>query len=167
MPPQPWPASEPIEVQLTAGPAELAVNLRGGGMRQLRVGDWDVLDTYPAGTVVSGWPGAVLLPWPNRVRNGRWTWQGRDLQLPVTSPEAPNAIHGLLGWQPWTILTASADVATVGTVIEPHTGYPFRLAAALDYSLTPGRLTVTTRVRNLGAEPAPFGAGFHPYFSVG
>src|SRR5215213_9132474 len=122
---QTWPRSEPTDVRLTAGGADLVVDLRGGGLRRLAVGDWELLDSYPAGTVVSGWPGAVLLPWPNRVRNGRWTWQGRQLQLLVTSPEAPNAIHGLLGWQPWTVLSATADAATVGTVIEPHTGYPF------------------------------------------
>src|SRR3954447_25316803 len=134
MPAQPWPASEPTDVRLTAGAADLAVNLRGGGMRALTVGDWQVLDGYPAGTVVGGWPGAVLLPWPNRVRDGRWTWQGRELQLQVASPEAPHAIHGLVGWQPWTVVSSAADSATVGTLIEPHVGYPFRLAAAVDYA---------------------------------
>jgi aldose 1-epimerase len=163
----PWPQSEPTEVRLAAGAAELAVNLRGGGLRRLAVGDWELLDTYSAGTVVGGWPGAVLLPWPNRLRNGRWTWEGRDLQLPVSSPEAPNAIHGLVGWQPWTVVSSGADGATVGTLVEPHPGYPFRLAAAVDYALAPDRMTVTLRVRNVGTERAPFGAGFHPYFSVG
>jgi aldose 1-epimerase len=167
MPAQPWPASEPLEVRLTAGAAELAVDLRGGGLRNLDVGDWAVLDGYRAGTVVGGWPGAVLLPWPNRLRDGRWTWRGQELQLQVSSPEAPNAIHGLVGWQPWTVLAAAPDSATVGTVIEPHPGYPFRLSAAVDYALTADRLTVTLRVRNAGTDAAPFGAGFHPYFAVG
>ena len=167
MPPQTWPDSEPAEIRLTAGAAALVVDLRGGGMRALTVGDWDVLAGYPPGTVVEGWPGAVLLPWPNRIRNGRWTWQGRKLQLQVTAPETPTAIHGLVAWQPWTVLTAADDDATVGTVVEPHPGYPFRLGAALDYRLAAGRLTVTARVRNAGAEPAPFGIGMHPYLSVG
>jgi aldose 1-epimerase len=167
MSPHPWPEFQPTEVRLSAGAAELSVNLRGGGLRRLAVGDWEMLDSYPAGTVVGGWPGAVLLPWPNRLRNGRWTWQGRDLQVPVASPEAPHAIHGLVGWQPWTVVSSAADSATVGTVIEPHTGYPFRLAAAVDYTLTADGLTVTARVRNVGTGSAPFGAGFHPYFSVG
>ena len=167
MPPQTWPESEPTEVVLSAGRAELAVELRGGGLRRLTVGDWDLFAGYPTGTIVGGWPGAVLLPWPNRLRNGRWTWQGRELQLPVGSPEAPNAIHGLVGWQPWRVLAAEADRVTDTTTVEPHPGYPFRLAAAVDYALAPDRLTVTARVRNVGSDRAPFGAGFHPYFSVG
>jgi aldose 1-epimerase len=162
-----WPEAEPAEVLVTAGDAQLVVDLRGGGIRSLTAGTWDVVAGYPAGTVVEGWPGAVLLPWPNRVRDGRWTWQGRELQLEVTSPDAATAIHGLVAWQPWTVLRATDDGVTVGTTVEPHPGYPFRLAGAVDYALSPGRLTVTVRVRNLGAEAAPFGTGMHPYLSVG
>jgi aldose 1-epimerase len=109
----------------------------------------------------------VLLPWPNRIREGRWSWGGRDLQLELAGPDKPTAMHGLVGWQPWTVLESRDDAVTVGTVVEPRSGYPFRLAAAIDHALEPGRLTVTMRVRNAGAEPAPFGAGFHPYLAVG
>jgi len=163
----PWPESEPAEVHLSSGSARLAVDLRGGGLRRLVVDEWDVLDGYPARTVPQGWRGGVLLPWPNRLREGRWTWAGRDLQLEVSSPEAPNAIHGLVSWQPWTVLAATDEAATVCTVVEARPGYPFRLAAAIDYELRPDRLSVTLRVRNLGTEPAPFGAGMHPYLHVG
>jgi aldose 1-epimerase len=164
---QTWPRTEPTEVRLTAGGADLVVDLRGGGLRSLAVGDWDVLDSYPPGTVIEGWPGAVLLPWPNRIRDGRWTWAGRDLQLEIGSPEAPHAIHGLVAWQSWSVLATGDGATSVGTVVEPHPGYPFRLAAAVDYELAAGELTVTVRVRNLGAEPAPLGVGMHPYFRVG
>jgi aldose 1-epimerase len=109
----------------------------------------------------------VLLPWPNRIRDGRWSWRGRQLQLPVASPQHPNAMHGLAAWQPWQLLAEGTHETTVGTVIEARPGYPFRLVAAIDYRLEPDLLLGTVRVRNVGAEPAPFGAGLHPYFSVG
>jgi aldose 1-epimerase len=162
-----WPPPDPTEVQLHAGDAQLAIALRGGGLRQLVVGDWAVLDGYPAGTVPQGRRGGVLLPWPNRLRNGRWTWAGAEQQLPVGSPESPHAMHGLVSWQTWSLLSATDSTASVGTIIEARPGYPFRLAAALDYALTADRLDVTVRVRNLGSAPAPFGAGMHPYLHVG
>ena len=143
---QTWPDTEPREVRLSADDAALVVDLRGGGMRELAVGDWRVLDGYSAGAVPSGSRGAVLLPWPNRIRDGRWTWQGRQLQLAVASPQQPNAIHGLVAAQPWQLLAAGTHESTVGTTIEPRPGYPFRLAAAIDDRLD---------------------AGLHPYFSVG
>jgi aldose 1-epimerase len=150
-----------------SGAARLAVDLRGGGLRALTVGDRAVLDGYQAGEVPHGRRGGVLLPWPNRTRGGRWRWRGSDLQLEVPSPESPNAIHGLVSWQPWQVLAVSGDAVTVGTVVEPRPGYPFRLAAAIDYALAPDRLTVTVRVRNAGTGPAPFGVGMHPYLAVG
>jgi aldose 1-epimerase len=162
-----WPPTEPTEVVLRAGHAQLVIDLRGGGMRRLAVGEWEVLDGYPAGAVAGGSRGVVLLPWPNRVRDGRWAWAGRDLQLDVRSREQPNALHGLVAAQQWTVLEESTGAATVGSVVEPHPGYPFRLAAAVDYALTPTGLTVTVRVRNVGADAAPVAAGMHPYLHVG
>ena len=163
----PWPATEPTEVRVQAGAASLVVDLRGGGLRELTVGDRHVLDGYPAGTVPSGRRGGVLIPWPNRVRDGRWTWQGSTLQLEVSSPEKPAAVHGFVSAQPWSVLAQEGDSVSVGTLVEPRPGYPFRLAAALDYALSPDRLTVTVRVRNAGSEAAPFGVGMHPYLAVG
>jgi aldose 1-epimerase len=162
-----WPATEPTEVAIAAGDARLVVDLRGGAMRTLTVGDRELLDGYATGTVPGASRGRVLLPWPNRIRDGRWTWGGRDLQLELAGPDKPVAMHGLVGWQSWAVLEQSDGAVTVGTVVEARSGYPFRLAAAIDHVLAPGRLTVTMRVRNAGAEPAPFGAGFHPYLAVG
>jgi aldose 1-epimerase len=161
-----WPSTEPTEVVLAAGDARLAVDLRGGGIRRLVVDDWDVIDGYPAGAVIEGWRGAVLVPWPNRVRDGRWAWRGRDFRLDPDASE-PNALHGLVAWQPWSLVTQGPAGATVGTILEPRLGYPFRLAIAVDYALTPDRLAVTLRVRNDGTAAAPFGAGMHPYLHVG
>jgi aldose 1-epimerase len=164
---QAWPNTEPTEVVLAAGNARLAVDLRGGGIRRLVVDDWDVIDGYPAGAVIEGWRGAVLVPWPNRVREGRWTWHGRALQLDLASPGEPNALHGLVAWQPWAVLDRAPDRTSVGTVLEPHEGYPFRLGVAVDYALGPDRLDVTMRVRNIGIAAAPVGVGMHPYLHVG
>jgi aldose 1-epimerase len=166
MPPT-WPDAEPAEVELTSGAAKLWIDLRGGGLRRLVVGDWDVIDGYPAASVVEGWPGAVLVPWPNRVRHGRWAWHGRELQLDLHSLEQPHAMHGLAAWQPWSVLAESAGEVSVGTTVEPHQGYPFRLAVAIDYALAARRLAVTIRVRNLGTTAAPIGVGMHPYLHVG
>ncbi|SNS57241.1 aldose 1-epimerase [Geodermatophilus pulveris] len=162
-----WPATEPTEVEIASGDARLAVDLRGGALRSLTVAGRELLDGYAAGTVPRGSRGRVLLPWPNRIREGRWSWGDRDLQLDLAGPDKPVAMHGLVGWQPWSVLERSGDAVTVGTVVEARSGYPFRLAAAVDHALAPGRLTVTMRVRNAGAEPAPLGAGFHPYLAVG
>jgi aldose 1-epimerase len=163
----PWPPTTPRDAEVSAEGVRLVVDLRGGGLRELVAGDWQVLDGYAAGTVPAGRRGGVLLPWPNRLRGGRWSWRGTDLQLDVVSAGSPNAVHGLLSAQPWSVLAERAAGVTVGTVLEPRAGYPFRLAAAIDYDLTPRQLTVRVRVRNAGEADAPFGVGMHPYLHVG
>ena len=162
-----WPQTETRDAVVTRGDARLAVDLRGGGLRELADGGWHVLDGYPTGMLPHGRRGGVLFPWPNRLREGRWRWQGADLQLDVTSPQTPVAIHGLVGAQPWSVLATEESAVTVGALLEPRSGYPFRLAVAIDYALAPGRLTTTFRVRNAGEQPAPFGLGMHPYLHVG
>lgn len=162
-----WPDIEPLEVQISSGQARLAIDLRGGNLRRLVVGDWDVLDGYPAGTIPAGRRGGVLLPWPNRLSGGRYDWRGSTLQLDVAAPDRPTASHGLLSWQRWSELARIDGAATVGTVLEARPGYPFRLAVAVDYTLAPDHLRVTVRVRNVGDQPAPFGVGMHPYLYVG
>jgi aldose 1-epimerase len=162
-----WPETEQLDAVVTQGDARLAVDLRGGGLRELVVGDWHVLDGYPAGVLPHGRRGGVLFPWPNRLRDGRWRWRDHQLQLEVSAPETPVAIHGLVSWQPWSLLDAHDDGVTVGTLLEPRPGYPFRLAVAIDHRLEPGRLSTTFRVRNAGQEAAPFGLGIHPYLHVG
>jgi aldose 1-epimerase len=162
-----WPATEPFEARALCGDARLDVDLRGGGLRRLVVDGWDVLDGYPPCTVPGARRGGVLLPWPNRLRDGRWRWDGEDLQLEVASPENPVAMHGLVAWQPWSVLDRSEGVLSVGTLVEPRPGYPFRLAAAIDYALSADQLDVTFRVGNAGRTAAPFGAGMHPYLCVG
>jgi aldose 1-epimerase len=162
-----WPATEPAEERMLSGEAELDVDLRGGGLRSLVVGGWHVLDGYPRGTIPHGRRGNVLLPWPNRLRDGRWEWEGETYQLDVSSAARPVAIHGLVSWQPWTVLDRTEGVLSVGTVVEPRPGYPFRLAAAVDYALSADRLDVTVRIGNAGGTAAPFGLGMHPYLAVG
>ena len=55
-----------------------------------------------------------------RLRDGRWEWDGEVHQLEVSSPERPVAIHGLVSWQPWTVLDRAEGVLSLGTIVEPR-----------------------------------------------
>ena len=49
----------------------------------------------------------MLAPWPNRIRDGRYTFGGADHQLALTEPARHNAIHGLVNWVPWQLVEQS------------------------------------------------------------
>lgn len=139
----------------------------GGGLRTYTVDDWSVLDGYALEAMADGGRGQPLLPWPNRIADGRYTFDGFDYQLPIDEVSRHNAIHGLTRWASWTLQEQLVDRLTVGHVVHPRPGYAFTLDLSIQYALDHRGLTVRTRAQNIGSEPLPFGAGQHPYFRVG
>ena len=104
-----------------------------------------------------------LVPFSNRIRNGRFSFQGRDIALPLNFPPEHHTIHGQ-GWQrPWTV---TEQFATRLTIAYDHAAdaWPFPYHAAQTFNLTGDVLKQTLAVRNTGDRPMPLGLGVHPYF---
>ena len=139
----------------------------GAGLRTYTVDGVDVLDGYAAREMCNGGRGQLLVPWPNRIRDGQYRFDGTDQQTPLSEPERGNAIHGLLRWRNWAALERASDRVLMGIRLHPMTGWPFPLEVSISYSLADDGLTVETRVRNAGPTPCPFGSGQHPYLSPG
>jgi aldose 1-epimerase len=87
--------------------------------------------------------------------------------VPLNEPDKANAIHGLTRWLSWRRLRRSRARVVLGLLLRPQPAYPFTLALEMEYALGRDGLTVRTTARNVGASPLPFGAGQHPYFTVG
>jgi aldose 1-epimerase len=139
----------------------------GGGIRTYEVDGRAVLDPYPLEAMCDGAHGAPLIPWPNRLGDGRYRFDGADYQVAITEPEKANAIHGFLRWRTWQCVEQSDSGVVMGTRIYPLTGYPFVLDVRVAYDLGDDGLTVTTTATNLGSESCPYGCGQHPYLSPG
>ncbi len=155
------------QLELRHGDQRAIVTEVGGTLRSYQVAGRDVLDGFGPEEMPTGGRGQVLLPWPNRNAGGAYTFGGRAHQLPISEPRHGNASHGLTRWQPWRPINHSADRITLDLKIFPQSGYPFALALELAYRLSDAGLEVRTTARNAGATALPFGAGHHPYFTVG
>ena len=155
------------QFELRHGDHRAVVVSVGGGLREYAVAGRPVLDGYPLDAMADGARAQTLVPWPNRVKDGRWTWSGAERQLALTEPEQHNAIHGLVRWMPWHLLERSGNTLGVGCVLYPQPGYPWPLRVRNDYQLDGDGVTVRTTVTNIGGEPAPVAAGSHPYITVG
>lgn len=153
--------------QIARGAARVVVVEVGGALRSYTVGDRPVLDGYPVEEMCNGARGQSLLPWPNRLQDGRYEWRGEQQQTPLTEPEQGNAIHGCVRWANWVPAEVAEDHVVLTHLLHPQPGYPFTLALTLDYSLGADGLTVRTSATNVGAAAAPYGAGAHPYLTVG
>jgi aldose 1-epimerase len=139
----------------------------GGGLRTYTVAGEPVLDGYGAGEMAAGGRGQLLIPWPNRIRDGRYRFGDADLQLPLTEPSRHNASHGLVRWANWTATAHDPARVVMALTLHPQPGYPFTVDLSVEYLLDAAGLSVRTTATNRGDRPCPYGAGAHPYVTVG
>ncbi len=139
----------------------------GATIRHYSVGGRAVLDGFEVDEVCGAGRGQHLLPWPNRIRDGRYRHGDKTLQLALTEPANRNAIHGLARWASWQPETVEAGRVRLGLEIHPQPGWPTTLIVSALVELGDDGLTVTTETRNAGGVSAPFGSGAHPYLTMG
>lgn len=136
----------------------------GAGLRSLRLDGVELLDTYEADEQPRRWQGAHLIPWPNRLRDGRYSIGETSHQLPINEVARSNANHGFNVGQQWEVLSHMTSAVRQRTVFWPRRGWPGILAVEILHELTEDGLTVEVLATNIGVAPFPWGYGVHPYF---
>ncbi len=116
----------------------------------------------------------LLFPFPNRIRGGRYSWDGKDYVLPeslVGYEGSGNAIHGFCLDRPWRVL--SQTDSSVTAVFRISQDAPERLPLwptdgeiEICYSLNDGCLRADITIRNPTDKPLPWGFGTHAYFRL-
>ena len=160
-----FPSGEQIE--LGRDDQSAVVTEVGAGLRCYSVAGRDLLDGYRADDMSTSGRGQVLLPWPNRIQDGAYEFGGKSHQLPLNQVKEKNAIHGLVRWVAWTVAEREPHRVVLEHALHPQPGYPFSLALAVEYLLTDDGLRVQVSAKNVGTETCPYGAGAHPYLTVG
>ncbi len=138
----------------------------GATLRSYGIDGTSVIDGFGERDICPSGRGQVLAPWPNRLADGKYSIDGRNAQAPIDEPERNCAIHGLVRWLPWKLLSRAQNVVALGCTLNPQPGYPWRLSLSVEYRLGREGLTVSSEVTNLDPQAAPFGLGFHPYVGV-
>lgn len=141
----------------------------GATLRAFRDSDGDIIDGLTQDEPISAGRGQVLMPWPNRIRDGRYEFEGKTQQLPITEVPKNNSSHGILRWVNWQVDAASRTEASVTLTYAAHAqpGFPFAFDARITYTVLDAGLLVEMSATNAGRSPMPFGMGAHPYFTTG
>ena len=153
--------------EIAAGGYRAVVTECGAGLRVLEHDGRPVVVGYGEDEQCASGRGQLLLPWPNRIRDGRYTFDGRDLQLPLTEVAKGHASHGLTRWESWSVRGRSTDGVELGYRLMSRPGYPWTLDLTASYRLSAGGLAVAVTAVNHGTTPAPYAAGAHPYLTAG
>jgi aldose 1-epimerase len=148
---------------------EIAPELGGSIVAFERIDDASALpilrDARAASNVLeaSSFP---LVPFVNRIRNGRFTFRGREVSLSANMPGDLNPLHGQ-GWlSPWQVAEASEASALLH--YRHRSGeWPWDYEARQEFALDERGLSLILSCRNNSPEPMPCGLGQHPYFQCG
>ena len=154
------------EHALERGRQRLVVSEAGGGARSWTVDGSELLASFASGTRDAAFAGKPLMPWPNRLRDGRYVFDGAEHRVAITEPETSTALHGLTLSSRWRASRTSAHGITLSHRLRGREGYPFALDLAVGYELDSAGVVVTLRATNAGPGRAPFGAGLHPYLRL-
>jgi aldose 1-epimerase len=149
--------------EISHGGYTAVVTESGAALRTLTFEGRDLVDGFGPDEMSAGCRGQLLVPWPNRIRDGRYTWDGTEQQLPLTEPSRSNASHGLVRWVAWTVASQSSSAVSLTYRLMAQSGYPWTLDLTVSYALADDGLTVTQSAVNRSATAAPYAHGAHPY----
>ena len=152
---------------ITHGEYEATIYSLGATLRGFTLRSAPIIWTANEGSVPVGSAGQVLAPWPNRLEDGRYIFDGLSGVVPLDEPLRNNAIHGLVRWLFWEEEYAERDCVKLRCLLAPQPAYPFPISLSVTYALGEHGLTVRAEASSQGLRPAPFGIGFHPYFLGG
>jgi aldose 1-epimerase len=145
-------------IELSAGESRALIDPEAGGrLAQLTVDGLDLLVGRQESP--TQWGCFPMAPWAGRIRNGRFSWDGTEHELPINKP--PHAIHGVTYDRPWDV-TASTDT-TADLRIELDERWPLGGHVTQSFVLDHDRLHLRMEV-HAGAVTMPASCGWHPWW---
>jgi len=155
------------EWQLTFGDYRAVISGVGATVRELAYRGRDLVVPFDAGQVRPFYRGALIAPWPNRIADGRYSFAGKEFQVPINEVDRGHALHGVVHWNRWDAVDVQEHRVTLRTAVVPQDGYPFPIDLLAEYALDARGLTGRLTATNIGPSPAPYGCCPHPYLVAG
>lgn len=153
------------EVALSAGAYKLALRPTiGGAVSWFAWNGVDVFRRAPTDAAsVLDMGMFPLAPYANRIKHGRFSFEGRDVQLALNHGDHPHALHGHAWQRPWKVAEADAHRAVLSFVYVPG-DWPWAYACEQRIELDETGALFTLTLRNTSDTSMPASFGFHPYF---
>ncbi|PNU03719.1 aldose 1-epimerase [Novosphingobium guangzhouense] len=153
-------------IQLRSGSSEATLLPHlGGSIGSFAVGGRDILRPTSA-AAESPLDAACfpLVPYANRIADGRFSFAGEDYAVPQNVAGFEHPIHGL-GWiMPWMVRAEDTDRAVLACIHAADAHWPWDWMATQTFVLEDGALHVTLEVVNRSDRAMPCALGQHPYF---
>jgi aldose 1-epimerase len=155
------------EYEIRAGGYVAFITARGAALRQLLHRGRDLVVPFPEGGPIPDFRGIIAAPWPNRIADGTYSFEGEIHRLQINEPERKTSLHGLAFALDWTPNEHDGGSLTLACTVGPTAGYPFELELQARYVLDDNGLRCSVTASNVGESTAPYGVCPHPYLVAG
>lgn len=148
---------------------------KGATVLDIQFGGQSILDGYttPKELAEGKWgKSSILFPFPNRLKDGKYTWLGKQYQFPINNAATGNAIHGFVREGAFEVdyvflSQTSASIRCYYDYMGELSYYPFPFSLEMEFTIhDSGKFEMQVEVTNLHHEPIPVGFGWHPYFRL-
>jgi aldose 1-epimerase len=141
----------------------------GGSLKELNLNYHHVIKDLSPLSYNKTYASSVLFPFANRIKDGRYEFDGTIYQFDINEPDNNNALHGLVYNKPFELIDEKITETYAVVKLVYHEklkdkGFPFTYSIYLEYILGENSLDFSVEIKNTGIKPFPFTLGWHPYF---
>ncbi|GAC1595164.1 MAG: aldose 1-epimerase family protein [Pseudarthrobacter sp.] len=155
------------EYRIRSGEYTAVITARAAALRMLQFAGRDLVVPFPEGGPIPDYRGIIAAPWPNRIADGKYAFEGIDHLLSINEVERDCALHGLAFPLDWSLEESTPASVTMASTVGPAPGYPFVLRLVASYRVDGDGLQSAVTATNIGGSTAPYGVCPHPYLVAG
>lgn len=148
--------------------AELVLN-RGASLQKLKLNNIEIIKDLNPLAYKNTYASSILFPFANRIKDGKYTFKGKQYQFPINVAEEKNALHGLVFDKTFNLVESNLSKTSAKIVLEYNEnnqsiGFPFTYNLQLIYTFTEDKMNLEMKIKNTSSSSFPFTVGWHPYF---
>ncbi|CAB4548239.1 unannotated protein [freshwater metagenome] len=151
-------------VTIAQGSMSAKIQTIGGSLIGLSDAGFELIEPNTAKDL---YPGSILAPWPNRIKDGKYQFDGLKYQLPINEISRSNSLHGLVAHVDWQINEQAQNKLKLKYTLDLPNIYPGKLLLTVYYEINNNCLSVKISSKNIGSQSAPYGVSIHTYFIAG
>jgi len=152
------------KVHISSNEVSAVISTEGAALIGLSVSKLDLIEPNTRDGLYAG---KILAPWPNRIKDGKYSFNKKDYQLPVNEVSKNNSLHGLVANCQWEVILQDQSKVILQHLLNQPDIYPGKLQLQVSYEIIEQGVEISVLSENVGDISAPYGVSIHTYLVAG
>jgi aldose 1-epimerase len=152
------------KVHISLNEVSAVISTEGAALIGLSVDNFNLIEPNTRDGLYAG---KILAPWPNRIKDGKYTFNKKDYQLPVNEVSKNNSLHGLVANCHWDVIFHDQSKVILQHLLNQPDIYPGKLQLQVSYEIIEQGVEISVLSENVGDISAPYGVSIHTYLVPG